>query len=183
MSTRLLWTVVFILLNPKYSSYPTVPCGIGWTILWTPICVHSILMSILSYSPMWDSMDNPMDSYVSTLYSPMWDRMDNPMDSYMCPLYTTQSYVSILSYSPMWDSMDNPMDSYMCPLYPKCPSYPYSPMWDSMDNPMDSYMRPLYPKCPSYPTVPCGIGWTILWTPICVHSILSVHPILQSNVG
>ena len=43
-----------------------------------------------------------MNFYLSTMYmgSPMYNKMENSMDSYVCLLYATQPYVSILSYSP-----------------------------------------------------------------------------------
>ena len=130
----------------------------------------------------------------------MWDRMDNPMDSYMCPLYPKcplypecPSYPTVpcgigwtilwtpicvhstlsvhpISYSPIWNRMDHPMDSYMCPLYTKCPSYPTVPCgigWTILWTPIYVHSTQPNPKCPSYTTVPCGIGWTILWTPMC----------------
>ena len=49
--------------------------------------------------------------------SPMYNKMENPMDSYVCLLYTTQPYVSVLSYTPMLDKMGNPMDSHMSNLF------------------------------------------------------------------
>ena len=120
---------------------------------------------------------------MSTLCSPIpcvhpilqshWDKMDNPMDSYLCPLYAAQTHVSVLSYSPMWDKMDYPMDSYLCPLSATmCPSHPTVPCgirWTILWTPIYVHSLQPNPMCPSYPTVPCGIRWTILWTPIYVH--------------
>ena len=108
-------------LYPKCPSYPTVPCGIGWTILWTPICIHSTLSVHPILQSMWDRMDNPMDSYMRPLYTkcpsyptvPMWDRMDNPMDSYMCPLYTKYSSYPTVPCGIGWTILWTPM----CPLY------------------------------------------------------------------
>ena len=96
------------------------------------------LMFILSFSPMWDRMDNPMDPHVSAQslvfilsYSHMSDRMDNPLDPHVSTLQSP-----ILSVHPILqshvDRLDNPMDPHVSDQS-LVSILSYSPMSDRMD--------------------------------------------------
>ena len=54
-------------LSSNRPSYPTVPCGTGGTVPWTPLCtprLSQIPSSVLSHSTVWDRQDCPMDTPV-----------------------------------------------------------------------------------------------------------------------